>query len=197
MIEPWTRVYQYSFNPDWTGLVSSICSELTLAESTISIDDRSSHSLIKDIPLGILEPGQMIERVITLKSIHPGTEIIDFSLHTSPIASSSPSLAPPNSTIESDDNVEEINYTAVIPVLAPFSCSSTISYKRRDKLGEGFASVSSVVRPTGPRDIRVESITLQESVCQSLNLADATQGASEATLLGSSVDGKDSSSAQG
>jgi len=150
---------------------TTLSSQLTVvkAEATISTYDETSHNLLRDIPLGILSAGDSVERHIRLKSFKPGTRTIEFALHTTPQQSSSPTLTLPSDDRHYDNLSGEVTQTVVIPILAPFSCSSTVTYRRRDIVGEGSASVASLITIPGPRNVWVESVDLVETVCLSLS----------------------------
>jgi len=130
--------------------------------ASISMDDQESRSLLKDIPLAILNPKTSVEKVVHLRSPHPGTKIIDFSLHSIVSWASSPNLAP-DSRSEQTNRAEEVNHTAVIPVLAPFECVFALSYRQSGSASAsgGDAVVSTTIRAPGPRAVHAESLKVR------------------------------------
>lgn len=117
---------------------------------------------MKDIPLGVVDNGSSAAKVILLRAPQAGTKIIDFSLHSSVADASSPMLSP-NDSPDTISGVEEIHHTAVIPVLAPFDCVSTVSYRQAAGVsGSGKeAVVSTVIRTSGPRSVHVDSLAME------------------------------------
>lgn len=66
-------------------------------------------------------------------------------------------------TMTLDGEEEEKDETLVVPVIEPFTSSSTVAYRLTGQ-GEGVATVRTVVRSTGPRTLHVNDLTLRPNV---------------------------------
>jgi hypothetical protein len=139
-------------------------STLIKSGSTVTLDEQSSSTLLKDVELGNIRPGSIVEKSIFLHSPLPATKVIDVSLQS----------AIEGETLPGEDGgadmprAEEIDKTIVIPVLAPFEVVSNVSYRNCLKAAEkgmiSEAVVSSLIAAPRPRAIYVESIQLRKTV---------------------------------
>jgi hypothetical protein len=139
-------------------------SALTELGSTVTFDEQSSSTLLKDVDMGTIRPGSSVEKSFFLHSPLPATKVIDVSLQS----------AVEGETLPGEDDradmprAEEIDKTIVIPVLAPFEVVSNVSYrnslKAADKGMISEAVVSSLIATPGPRAIWVESVQLRKTV---------------------------------
>ncbi|WWC69487.1 uncharacterized protein I206_103428 [Kwoniella pini CBS 10737] len=124
--------------------------------STLTIQDDTSSSLLKDVSLGAVAPGSTISKIITLRSAVESTKILDISIL------SSIKMSQMSSSSNTDDiRTEELIRTAVIPILRPFEVKMGIKYSERLEDSQNVeAIVGILVEVPGPREIEVEKIEL-------------------------------------
>ncbi|WWC90065.1 uncharacterized protein L201_004998 [Kwoniella dendrophila CBS 6074] len=131
--------------------------------STIHLDDESSSQLIKDISLGTLSPSSEITKIITLRAPIEGTKMLDFSIQTTTKIPISQNQSPKSDDVNQaiSERAEEINKTAVIPILRPFDVKMAVNYSHSFNSSKGAqATVGILVEVTGPREIKIENIQL-------------------------------------
>ena len=122
--------------------------------------------MLKDIPLGSLDSASSAEKLVLLRSPRSGTKMIDLSLHLT-VAGSESSTLVPDDGMEISPGAEEIYHTAIIPVLPPFDCDSTVSYRHSVKTPVstgGSALISTIITAPGARPIHVESLAIRARV---------------------------------
>ncbi|ORY33796.1 Foie gras liver health family 1-domain-containing protein [Naematelia encephala] len=137
--------------------------------STIALGSTVSKSLLDDISLGPLSPGESILKTLQLSLPRGGTKVVDFSLHGSVSLPSASETA----------RTEEWHKTVVVPVLPPFSMQSKVTYRpttRKGALGEALVGI--ILSAQGPGAIQIETVELQ------------SEDWSEAKLLSSTLDMK-------
>lgn len=129
-----------------------------LADTTIIHGDETSQSLIQDIDLGAIEATASVEATIYLLTQFASTRVIDFSLQASLTAAQ-----------DETQRIEEVNHTVSIPVIDPFRASSTVTYRHASQATgtdgvEGWATVMSLLLPTGHRPLTATNINIQAIV---------------------------------
>ncbi|KAL1409710.1 hypothetical protein Q8F55_003706 [Vanrija albida] len=130
--------------------------------STITVGDTQSDALVKEVSLGTIEQGGEVEKDVTLIVPAEGTKLLDFNV-----------LSEVEGTVA---DTAETAKTAVVPVVAPFTCTATVHTTGPATAGStGFGVISALLTVPGPRGVVVDKVEV---------VADAEN----TKLLGSSLD---------
>lgn len=137
----------------------------------LTIGEESSPRMLKEISMGLVDPGHSSTLLVDLLSGIPGDRVLDISISSS---------VPPVTFDEEPTNFNETLRTITIPTLLPFVVTHDIAYRVPhtapipllaqsaygedffDKIGEAVVNLS--LATDGPRDIDVEAIALNEHV---------------------------------
>lgn len=130
--------------------------------STITVGDTQSDALVKEVDLGTIEEGGVVEKEVTLIVPAEGTKLLDINLLSEVVGTVA--------------DTAETTKTAVIPVVAPFTCTATVHTTGPATAGStGFGVISALLTVPGPRGIVVDKV-------------DVVADAENVKLLGSSLE---------
>ncbi|KAK4688106.1 trafficking protein particle complex subunit 11, partial [Tremellales sp. Uapishka_1] len=124
--------------------------------ASITVDQESSQTLLKDVSLGVLKPLESIVKTIYLKSPVIGDRFLDFSLISTP-----GTPVPQKEDAVQLGQSEEKHQTSTIPIIDPFLVSTSVKYPPSRVAKEGTAVVTMVISTDGPRALHIENLELK------------------------------------
>ncbi|KAM0752891.1 hypothetical protein T439DRAFT_323501 [Meredithblackwellia eburnea MCA 4105] len=164
------------------------------SQNQIKVDERSSFSYIKEVPLGVLAPSSKLSKTIRLLSIgSPGERQLDVSIRAQPTLLGETSL-PSTSSANSIPTSTEILQTLTIPAVPPIFASFDTHFHHRRRPGKHLLDFS---QPDG-WDGATE-VTLIAKLCSAgpwdldvVQMSLSTENAPQVRVLSSSLDGESS-----